>query len=348
MEKREVMKEQWRKQMQENEALQKFFSGYTPHSVTSFIDHIITWKQFWLDHGPGYVDEMQTDGVKWVYTATRHLEYIQQKKLFDLQCQWRAEQVKIEGIELCCDFTVWEKNILNCPFLEPITADDIELYAEYLLQLEDDPENESIESWQDYDDITESYSEGSRFIEWYEFYNMRRGTGVLMQLPNIRGEKEEFYKDLLRKKNNIGTTNVEKTEVKKYLHTDKAQVRQYVYAFEDKDTQLLYDAFEFRDSMRNKQEDMEFIFEMLFAADEKVPIEAHSDWREAVKNAAHKYRSKKIAAALPAAWEQYMMNVQMGIAFRREQDGYEWLKEMETKNIIEGRVLNGEPADLNF
>ncbi len=69
-------------------------------------------------YGKRYANNEEQHGIKWVSKVSDHLQYIQQKKLFDAQCLWRAEQLDIPDIQICYDFMIWEKDILNCPFID--------------------------------------------------------------------------------------------------------------------------------------------------------------------------------------------------------------------------------------
>ena len=80
---------------------------------------------------------------------------IQQKKLFDKQCQWRAETFTHPAIETTSDFNYWEKNILNCPFIDPITEEDVALYIEFLQEYLGE-DLTFLGRWQDYNSYNSS------------------------------------------------------------------------------------------------------------------------------------------------------------------------------------------------
>jgi hypothetical protein len=323
------------------------------------------YKRFWLLYGKTAVENKEYHSIKWVSKAADHLALIQQKKLFDMQCLWRAEKMTIPGVEICYDFNMWEKDILNCPFLEPVSRDDIDLYADYLVSetgIDNDYTHFSwgTDEWQDYDGIKKAYNsdddDDERDVpEWYEFYNERRGTGVYMTLPDIRGDKEKFYMDLAReahKSKTPVTTPAQPAAPPNYLwYTDKEKREFFIKTFESKDVFELYEAYEWAERNRGLKEDLESSLYLLYEADEPVAMEPDKDWVNAIKRTANKYRNQKIAEALPLAWEQYMMNVQMNIAFNNEKKfhaAYDTLRKMYAEGIIEGRKFNGEPADYNF
>jgi hypothetical protein len=352
-----ALKKQWRDELSRSVALQEFFKDYQPYSVEGFIDHLIGYKLLWHKYGDFYKEQNEKEALQWTTAAFEHLAIIQQKKLFDMQCLWRAEKITLPDIEICFDFNLWEHNILNCPFITPITEEDIDLYIQYLLQ-DNIIEADSYESWQDYDGLKEAYlkdEENRNMPDWYEFYNGRKGTGTYMLLPDIRGEKEEFYSDIARaaarEKNKASEEEFEKNRDKRQAlsyYNDKF-MNWYVSTFEDKLTQKRYKAYSAANRKQPLEEDIESHVRLLLTANEYefVPIEAHHNWIEALERAVNKFRYKKIAEALPQAWEQYKMNLDMGIAFPKN-DRMQDIRSLFLENILKGRALNGEPEDLNF
>ncbi len=194
-----TQEKQWLEELKNSEAVQKYLAGFNPDSVDSFLKDYLFRKSIWHSGATYLTGNIENEQIQWVNTAFEHLEIIQQKKLFDAQCLWRAEKIKFAGVEICEDFKVWENDVLNCPFIEPVNEEDIDLYALYLRQNNADAEVEPYGEWQEYDEIKEAYNTSNanrNFPEWYDFHNGRTGNGTLMLLPDIRGEKEEFYCDL--------------------------------------------------------------------------------------------------------------------------------------------------------
>jgi hypothetical protein len=76
-----------------------FFQGYNATSVENFIRSYKWLKAFILQHGNRWLEKEEQESLKWINAAQKHLGYIQQKKLFDAQCLWRAEQLTIPEIE---------------------------------------------------------------------------------------------------------------------------------------------------------------------------------------------------------------------------------------------------------
>lgn len=357
-----VDEEQIRKDIAENVAMQAYLKKFSQYDIDSFLSSYITYKKMWLEYAGKYITDREDESIKWVTRASEHLQFIQQKKLFDLQCLWRAEKTKLPGVRLCIDFMVWEHDILNCPFLEPISKDDIDLYAQFLLS--ENPETGSWnneEEWQEYDEIIEAYNsnnENRDFPEWYEFYNNSRGTGIYMTLPDIRGQKESVYEDLARKHEQEETEKdpayvkpAPFDHSKTLSYYNKEQRDWFVKTFEKKETQELYAAWEWNKRNQDIEEELEYYMDVLTNADEPVPMPANDDWQDAIKEAANSFVNKKTAEALPEAWEQYLMKRQMGIAFSTEDSMHKtalYLKKFFEELILLGRKLSGEPEDFDF
>ncbi|XZF14618.1 hypothetical protein ACTHGU_00625 [Chitinophagaceae bacterium MMS25-I14] len=357
----EMTQESIIRELDTSERYKSYFGQFLPGSVKDFINSYAQNKAMWWQYGPFNISMNEREDMQWINAAANHLEIIQQKKLFDAQCLWRAEKVTYPGIELCFDFKVWEQNVLHCPFLEPVKQDDIALYIQYLQQDNIDFQLGWLEEWQDYEEIKEAFEtdNASRNVpEWYEFHNSRTGTGVYLSLPDIRGEKENFYVDITRA--HAAVQNKERNEAweanrdkRPYLSTiDKEQLEHFINTFEDKQTQEYYKAY--KRSSRNSEEE-EVLMEMvslLLSAEEPVAIGAHYDFREALVKATERFKARKIAEYLPFAYNEYLLNQSMNLGAPKEKlqaaDDYSSIRKTWYGNIIKGRILNGEPGDLNF
>ncbi|MGB4775527.1 MAG: hypothetical protein WBP45_10165, partial [Daejeonella sp.] len=350
-----------KEELRTEERFVNYFKDFHPKSVDSFIDNYAYKRFLWMRYGPMYKKLNDEEDTKWINTAYEHLGFIQQKKLFDAQCLWRAEKVKFEGVQICYDFHYWEETVLYCPFIEPLNEGDINLYMEYLNQNNADISSHFRDSWQDYDGIKDAYNneEAYRdFPEWYDFYNTRKGTGAYLILPDIRGKKEEFYRELyFEEKNKAYREEVKKqeevTEKRPWLKDtyDKEHLTFFVNTFEDKQTQIYFKAYE-RNCYDSEEEEFEEIVRFLLAAGEPIPISAQYDFRDALRQARDQYTAKKIAEFLPYALEQHRLNLSIGVSLdETELKSREVRKERRNKLIeiiLAGRKLNGEPEDFNY
>lgn len=135
---------------QTNEKTKKYLEQFNQEALLRSLKSYAWQKARWLadkDHDE-YLNDYRLLEDK--NKAEECLENIQQRKLFQKQCEWRAELFTHPAIETSDDFRYWEHNILNCPFIDPITSEDIELYIEFMNVYFG--ENLAFAaSWQDYD-----------------------------------------------------------------------------------------------------------------------------------------------------------------------------------------------------
>lgn len=358
-------------QLSANESVQAYFGRFNPGSVQDFIRSYSYQKARWHQSGEFYRSQKEQHELKWIEDAWWHLEAIQQKKLFDAQCRWRAEELALPEVSLCCDFGYWEYNVLNCPFVEPITRDEVDMYQEYLRSddavLKD--ELPLFFYFQHYETIKQGYEaedgEAYFFPEWYAFYNARKGTQYLMALPDIRGAKESFYIRLGRSTQpgksaafaemkavltNPDPGSWTDREQRPFLNAfDEDTLREFVDAFEDKQTKEYFEAASWFNGNSEEREEMMAAIDLFLYDNEPVPMEAAADWKEAIRNAVRQYTVNKIAEHLDEAFEQYRLSLSMNISFpERKADSVLAAKKDLTADILLGRKLSGEPEDLDF
>ena len=316
-------------------------------------------KVRWMEWGPKYKEWRERDDMEWVNDAFKRLGEIQQKKLFDQQCLWRAEKIELPGIEICYDFYVHENNILNCRLVDPIAEEEVDMYMQYLGSLNFEFEQGWFDRWQDYEAIKEAYLKDAatrNVPDWYEFYNGRTGKGIYLSLPDIRGEKEEFYRSLYRKEFRKKAEEMKKqiendphAEKRPYLnYHGKGFMAWFVKTFDNKETQEKYEAFGGEVNWEDYDEVLEKNLSLLERACMPLPVQGWFDWREAIQRTADNYRLRKIKEAMPAAFDQYKIQLGMGIPFDHDNAGAIESRNTLRDHILRGRELNGEPRDLNF
>ena len=331
-----------------------------PDSKESFAGNYAEDKVRWIEWGPKHIVWQESDDLQWVDDAFNRLKEIQQKKLFDLQCLWRAEKVEVPEVEASVDFEAWEWNILNCPIIDPIDDDDVEIYRQYLASNNFEFEQWFLDNWQEYDEIKEAYQNENanrNFPDWYDFHNGRTGKGVYMTLPNVRGEKEEHYANLsiqeeqkeseVRMQQAANNPNIDRRPGISYHK--KGFVTWFVSTFEDKETQEMFRDYGGEIQWDSQSEVIENNVDLLRKAGKPISIDGWHDWREALQRCADKYSIMKISEALPAAYEQYKMQLEMGLPFIEEDPGY-WddIVKLEKERILNGREMTGEDRNFDF
>jgi hypothetical protein len=347
----------YKKEMMADTTIQKYFEEFHPSSIEGFVDHYSRSKVSWKEHGPNWRKIKHEEEEQWINAAFEHLGYIQQKKLFDLQCIWRADQIKVPDMEITWDFRMWEhQNILACSFIEPVTEADIDLYQSYLLQNNKEIEDAYYSRWQDYESIKKEFVNDESLDalpEWYQFHNNRTGKGILLQLPDIRGEKEKFYSNLWfsdkKATQDKPIQTVTYIEERPFLSAfDDDFVRNFVETFESKEVRKWYKDYTYGHDYNDAYETMDENIRFLLSTGETIAIEANNDWIKAVEQMVLNYKTRKLSEALWQALEQYQFTLQSGLGFSTEKNKFDDIRKMFAEHILTGRKLNGEPEDFDF
>ena len=345
----------------------EYLKDYSSNSIDSFIKsyaskktHLVQCYEFYLQT---YLEKESSD-LSYQKKSEDLLMAILQKKLFNMQLLWRSGDLNIDGIEICYDFQFWEKHIASCPFIDPITENEVEMIKDFLLL---DSEVDQIDiycgvSWQDYDGNMTRDEQGSlkNMPEWYDFYDLIMGTGTLLHLPNYKGAREEFYMSLTREENrkNNPPKNEYNPDPKPMIIGYGRDITDFAQYFEsDKYFIELFKYYSFYQEMGNRDpngEDISEAIEILFNADRPIHFQSHLNWDKAILEAVRRYSNTRIVEAIDFVFEQYNLMKDLRISTYENE---ETIREEYEKDIIvgiyrdailKGRVLNGEPADFNY
>lgn len=360
---RKAKKEELLQEIRGNTKMMDYLSGYAEDDTQKFIDRYAEEKVKILEWAPRFAQWKENQELQWVEDAMERLAEIQQKKLFDIQCLWRAESIQIDGVEIAYDFRRWEEKILNCPFIDPVSEEDIELYQRYLQSNNFEHQQGWLESWQDYDDIKAAYQSGNanrNFPEWYDFHNGLTGKGVLLSLPNVRGEKEDYYirlaceEEKKEREEKAASRAPAPPALPSLTYYESGFMEWFVITFETKETQTHFfdyggDRIWDKTEEEEENDEVQKWVDFLSKEGEVFPIRGWYDWREGLERCVEDYRRYKIAEALPAAYEQYCMYRASGMSFPEEHNRtWDSIGEMIMKRILKGRKLCGEPENLDF
>jgi hypothetical protein len=120
------------KYLKGSKKVQKYLKGFQQHNIEQQLENYAWQKAKWLTTAE--YQEYWYNHVQLLLKneAEECLGNIQQRKLFEKNCEWRAGLFTHPAVQTSHDFVYWEHNVLNCPFLDPITQADVELYIEFL------------------------------------------------------------------------------------------------------------------------------------------------------------------------------------------------------------------------
>ena len=379
--KRERMIKTITEELTNGKKYKKYFEKYNPISVKSFIESYARRKAGWLEWGPNHLQREINEKLKYKEIASSLIWEIQQKKLFNLQCHWRAKEIELPGIEVSWDFLKWEQKIKTCPYIEPITQQEFDLYKSYMTSDSYAPRH-FMSAWQAYDFYRTEYlnGEGESMMPtpaWYIYYDTMMGTGNLFMLPNHKGEQEQFYLGLVKKAED------EKAKKSKKKKTAKDQLpaiikainpnfdgkppiipdfktkEEFIKKFEDKTLLKYFRAMEKEDDNWMEEQALDdclelFSFEM--EDDHKdIVFKNPDDLKESLFRAAADFELRRINDHLDIAYEEYRMKIDNGISFEESNDLMEFadnafnsIIKFIKDQILQGRELNGEPRDFNY
>jgi hypothetical protein len=350
-----------------------FFNQYTDHHRKSFIEWYANKRLLCKKYGSMYLKQKEEKHLQHIQKAYKCLSEISQKKIFDKQCLWKAEQIKLPQIEISEDFRVWEEYPMCCPFIDPITPDDVALYKKYILS-DEYVETDYYYGWQDYDGIKNAFDstnddneDSKQFFffdiesvpSWYEFYDFHKATQLLM-LPDIRGKKEDFYIDLAREKaqkeheeeQKKNPPIVKPNDPRPALYLGEGQnVYKFMAMFEDPE---VLEAAKAMDEEIDLLDDHEFEQACSYLSNTapNYVITKQGNWRDLIVEAAETHRRHAVANMLEAAYEEYLFKLEMGLLvlpadYKKDKHGFD-ISEINRKRILEGRILNGEEPNLDF
>ncbi len=363
----EILREQAEDELRLNPAYHLFFVNYNERSVDTFIKNYARKKATYLTKGPSYIKAQEQEQLKYKVLAEEALWAIQQKKLFNLQCQWRAEQVRLKGIEHCAQFQLLSANIEFCPYLNPVTRAEINLYIEFLHSGEAG-ELFWLDNLQDYETFKAEYLSRQhvhdqepmtdRIPSWYNFYDTHMGTAELMKLPDIRGEKEYLYRSAFRKKRadqNKQKGNELMGDYRPFLNAyDNDIIEHFIKEYEDAKVLKYFRAVESVVTRFEQTMEVDDAIDILRSADEPVAINGNEDWREALILAARNYEVCQVAKILPAVFEEYQFRndnsinyQQSDISKKKAEHAFE-MCEIAKNQILKGREVLGEKCDMNY
>jgi hypothetical protein len=363
---REELIEKFISEIKSHNQFTTFFKGYLPSSVDSFVKLYAQKKAGWTISGKGFRNEMERMEMMWENEAMHRLEEIQQVKLFLYQCNYRAGAIDEPSADVrtIFDFMYWKDNVLNASFLEPVTPDDIELYRNYLMSDEVNHQPFGfIESWQDFEPIRLAYTspeETDRNVpDWYQYYFERTGHGIELSLPDIKKEKDVAYfqrgnnerirllQEASQKEQEANPQLAAESKGVYFSELDGDNHARFMSLFENKENRELQKVWDAWTSFIEREDELRDDLDILLYATEEVPVPSDKSWIDATRIAASCYRSVKIGESLPAAYEQYKMNLDLGITFP-EKENSRATAAFYNDLVLLGRKLNGEPENFDY
>ena len=366
----EALKIKFRQEIDTSEAAQQWLQEFDKGSIERFVNHYVEYKISIINYSDLFIRRAeQVPELKYRDKTEAVLSMILEKKLFNLQCQWRAELITLPGIRITWDFWYWEDNILNCPFIDPVTETELELLQRYVQTNDFEAEYFELRAsdWQDYKQLKRQEEENDfdeQVMPWYNYYDTYMGTGMLKLLPDVRGPKEKLYMDAYRKKQQEELEAAGKvtppyvyTPPKESLWYSVHRFYEMARVFDDPYFTTLMKAKSEEDSAGDTLEDKEGeanrYVHLLKNIPDLPPVRGGLSWRQALRYCYEDYLKSILVRDLPTVCEEYNLYRSMGINYQTGKYVDKTLAEYSISNhciemILTGRVLLGEPEDLDF
>lgn len=346
------------------EEIKQLKEKYTAESIERFINHYACTKTNAILNGWYNLESLEYSPELRYREETEHvLEMIQQKKLFNYQCLWRAEKETTPYVQTSYDFYYWEDNAVDCPFVKPVTEGEIKVMQQFLRDNNYNDQTQSwMHGWQDYDEFHSKDAEDNfdSLPEWYEFYDGRMGTGSLMLLPDLREPKDAVYlhrgdeakmakqKEEYEKKPQ--PPPVHKPTLNFY---DDQWMLEFVRRHEDAYITRLFEGHYKKMQEIRERDDEEITDAIHILCEAKYPVYMPGgfEWREAIMRCAQQFINGIISEELETIYQEYIIKQKSGISSGtnhlkaiNEQGNAKYYR----KTVLLGRKMSGEPEDFNY
>jgi len=337
---KEIDKEILLEELKNNPKCAAYLSKFSNDSASEFLGYYVSKKMIFLSYGKFMRDRQDSNEVYFRETAKKFYWQIAQKKLFNLQCRWRARQVDLP-VEASVEFSYWERNIESCPFNDPVTEHDVEVMLKFLSRPYKDVVESWWEAWQDYDDFKNGGYFENEYPDWYEFYDNHMGTHFFHTLPNIRGAEEERYLTAWRSEQQVGDREAPIPD-KPFLHYNSESTMAFIKAVEPYKVLDLYRIYEEYEREEDASSSLNDVLDTLSKEEEEVMIPS-GPFPTAIYEAEYLLQARKMERLLPLISQEIKEMRAMGITHRQdcalEEDN---IVTMVREGIKRGKQLLGE------
>jgi hypothetical protein len=188
---------QFEQDIRSNPLYDEFFAGYEDRVRPTAAHHLAMQKVKVLRMGKFLEkDENVMHNYLVRHLAEQVYQIILQKKLFNAQLLWRAGHIHLPQVYCTMHFQYWQEHILRCPFLEPVTDDEVEIMKRFLAQNEEFfTQSTTIYRWQMRSAyiFRDSERKIEGYPEFYAFYDREAGTEYLTELEDVIHKAEYRY-----------------------------------------------------------------------------------------------------------------------------------------------------------
>jgi len=333
------------KELYGNARYWEFFKTFNEESVHDFITEYASKKAYYLVNGHSLVVKKEREQFRFRDLAENCLWEIQQKKLFNMQAEWRAGLIELEGVEVTRDFYCLEKSIKNCNLLTPVTAFELNMYLDYI-ESGSYSEKNWFYHWQDYESIKNAGDCKEAMPAWYRYYDSKMGTDYLMLLPDKKGEEEKKYLANWREVNG-GKLSMELQDEEMFqgtgpeLHLNYETMDFFIKTFENRNLLSYFQAAEKKPNDVSNEALLQDAIRLLQKAEKPVKLPEASDWKQAIIRGAAMYKTDQLFINLPIVFDEYLFRINSGISFPEADDHAVYQEYLAFTTLYRQQVMEG-------
>ncbi|MBK5284937.1 MAG: hypothetical protein JJE25_06010, partial [Bacteroidia bacterium] len=196
----EKIRAETKQRLQTDASIQKYFSQFKKHSVDFFINMYAVYKAVWMTSAESLSNASEFVDMKYDKAAKYALALILKRKAMQKIAEWNAYQADFEGIETSVDFALWDADIFNVPFIEPIERQEVDIYIKYFLgpNYSEDDMMSLPTSYLIYRRDASQSPDDDASNDFCVLYDTLKGAGTYLILPPDKTTIERSYEDKLR------------------------------------------------------------------------------------------------------------------------------------------------------
>ena len=365
----EKIKTETKQRLETDKVLQEYFSQFNKISVDIYWNFYATKKALWMTSPSSLETSADYIDLKYAKEAKNALALILKRKAMQQIAEWNAYEKNFEGIEVSVDFALWDADIFNVHHIEPIERQEVDIYLKYLKRADED-ELERIFLPTSY--FIQRHAAGlnnddESDNDFSSLYNTLKGAGTYLILPPKKTDIEKMYENALRDhRMKEQEKDIESGKKQKYIQDKRPyaplnsnhDIYEFVKRFEDAEVMRCYRTYarfhedDVKENLQQEdEENLEWHIKLMLRENEPISVEAHEDFREALKDSFKEFEIRKTIAAIETTYEDYLFRIKNKMSFERNEEKIAQAKDwiMRTKeHLIEARVFAGKPADLNM
>jgi hypothetical protein len=315
-----------------------FFNGFTEDSVHDFIAEYAVLRSWYTVNGSSIKAKSERSLFRFRDMALNCFWEIQQKKLFNIHAEWRAGLITLPGVAVSSEITMWEKNISACPYIEPVSQAEFNLYLSYLHSGTYAEKNWAL-GWQDYD--TYRHCENELLPSWYRFFDQATGTDYLLMLADKKGPEEMKALAEGRKYHTPEPSEAQTASRKPELAFNYESLHYFISHYEPGKLLECFLAAEPNPGERERDAALQSALRILQSAQGAVALPEAADWKEAVIRGAADYKAMMIVKELRQVYDEYLFRLASGIAPSSTHDDHDAFQELRAHAEMTRQIVTG-------